>query len=261
MQMSTSKPIKPVSEEELLEDGIMGHLTDLRNCVIKALIAIVVIFFVLFPFNEQIYNLFAQPLLSELSDSSNLIATGIIAPFFIPVKVCFLIAFLISLPYVLFQLWSFVAPGLYKREKKIVVPIIVSSTLLFYLGMVFAYFLIFKIVFGFIVSFAPSSISIMPDVQSHLSFAITMFITFGIAFEVPVVVFILVRSGIVDIDKLKKIRAYVIAGAFVIAAIVTPPDVISQFMLAIPVWLLYEIGILFAALFPKAISETTEELS
>lgn len=248
----TDKPATPSPEEKLLEDGLLGHLTDLRNSVVKAVLAVGVAFFALFPFNERIYNWFARPLLEQLPAGGEMIATGIISPFIVPLKVTLLVAFCLTLPYVLYQIWRFVAPGLYRREKRLVLPIVVSSTVLFYAGMAFAYFLLLKIVFGFIVSFAPSSIEFMPDVQNYLSFALTLFVVFGIAFEMPVAVFILVRAGVVEIATLRSARTYVIAGSFVVAAIVTPPDVLSQFMLAVPVWLLYEAGILFASLFPSA---------
>ena len=259
----TDPPEKPSAEEQLLEDGLLGHLTDLRDSVVKAVLAVAVAFFTLFPFNDRIYDWFAKPLLEQLPEGGEMIATGIISPFIVPLKVTLLVAFCLTLPYVLYQIWRFVAPGLYRKEKRLVLPLVVSSTVLFYAGMAFAYFLLLKIVFGFIVSFAPSSIELMPDIQNYLSFALTLFVVFGIAFEMPVAVFILVRAGVVEIKTLRKARTYVIAGAFVVAAIVTPPDVLSQFMLAIPVWLLYEAGILFASLFPaaKGEEEAAEEAS
>ena len=247
----TDETNQPSSEEGLLEDGLLGHLTDLRDSLVKAVLAVAVAFFALFPFNERIYDWFAKPMLEQLPAGGEMIATGIISPFIVPLKVTLLVAFCITLPYVLYQVWRFVAPGLYKREKRLVLPIIVSSTLLFYAGMAFAYFLLLKIVFSFIVSFAPASIEIMPDIQNHLSFALTLFVIFGIAFEMPVAVFILVRAGVVEIATLRSARTYVIAGSFVTAAIVTPPDVLSQFMLAVPMWLLYETGILFSSMFPS----------
>ena len=239
-----------VTEERLHEDGLVGHLTDLRDSVLKSVLAIVVAFVALFPFTDTIYEWFAGPLLSELPDSGELIATGVIAPFLVPLKVTFLCAFCVVLPYVLYQAWRFVAPGLYSSERRLVMPLVASSTVLFYLGMAFAYFLVFRVVFSFIVSFAPESVSVMPDVQSHLGFATTVLLTFGLAFEVPVAVFIMVRAGVLEVASLKRARPYVIAGAFVVAAVITPPDVVSQFMLAIPVWLLYETGIVVASVFP-----------
>ena len=248
--MSLEDKAEPAAEEQLHEDGLLGHLTDLRNSVVKATLAVAVAFIALFPFSDQIYTRFAAPLIAELPEGSQLIATGVIAPFLVPLKVIILVAFCITLPYVLYQVWSFIAPGLYRRERHLITPLVISSTLLFYLGMLFAYFLVFRVVFGFIVAFAPEAISVMPDVQSHLSFAITIFLTFGLAFEVPVAVFILVQTGVLELAGLRKARTFVIAGAFIVAAIITPPDVLSQFLLAVPVWLLYEVGIIAAALLP-----------
>lgn len=237
--------------EDLHEDGLVGHLIDLRNSVVYALIVFAVAFFAMFPFADQIYDYFSKPLLAVLQQKQGeLIATGIIGPFIVPLKVVAFCAFCVTLPHTLFQLWRFVAPGLYRKEKGFALPLVVSSTLLFFLGMAFAYLLVFKVVFTFISEFAPDSIRIMPDVQAHLDFTLLLFLIFGISFEVPVAVFLLVRAGIVEIPGLKKARSYVIVGAFIIAAIITPPDVISQFMLALPVWLLYEIGIQVAQLFP-----------
>lgn len=246
---------RAATEEELHEDGLVGHLTDLRNSVVWSLAVLAVAFFALFPFAEEIYTMFATPLLAVLPEGSELIAIGVLSPFLVPLKVVLFCAFCVTLPHTLYQVWRFVAPGLYKREKGIAAPLVVSSTLLFFLGLAFAYVLVFRLVFTFIVQYAPASISVMPDVQSHLSFALLLFLTFGIAFEVPIAVFILVRSGIVEIATLRRSRRYVIVGAFVAAAIATPPDVISQFMLALPVWLLYEIGIQVSVWFPPAARE------
>lgn len=260
-QVSSQKQGKtePATEEELHSDGLIGHLTDLRNSVLKALLAVAAAFFALVSFSEEIYHRFAGPLLAELPDGGALIATGVITPFLVPLKVTFLAAFCVVLPYVLYQAWRFVAPGLYRNERRLVLPLVVTSTLLFYLGMAFAYLLVFRVVFSFIVSFAPDSVAVMPDVQNHLRFAMTVFLTFGLAFEVPVAVFILVRGGVLEIAALRRARPYVIAGAFVTAAIITPPDVISQFMLALPVWLLYEVGILVSLLLPGKPDEEGEE--
>ncbi len=246
---------EPATEEELHSDGLIGHLTDLRNSVLKALLAVAAVFFALVPFAEEIYVRFAGPLLAELPVGGALIATGVITPFLVPLKVTFLVAFCVALPYVLYQVWRFVAPGLYRNERRLVLPLVVTSTLLFYVGMAFAYLLVFRVVFSFIVSFAPDTVAVMPDVQNHLRFATTVFLTFGVAFEVPVAVFILVRAGVLEIAALRRARPYVIAGAFVTAAIITPPDVVSQFMLALPVWLLYEVGILVALLLPSRSEE------
>ena len=239
---------EPADEEKLHEDGLIGHLVDLRSCLLRALLAVGVLFFALFAFHEQIYDWFTRPLISQLPGGSELIATDVLGGFLVPAKVVLFCAFCLALPYVLYQAWSFVAPGLYRRERGLLLPLVVTSTLLFYLGMAFAYLLVFRVVFGFVFSFAPDAITVMPDVQSHLGFVLTLFLVFGIAFEVPVAILILVRLGIVEIAAARRARPYVIVGAFVVAAIITPPDVLSQFMLAIPVWLLYEVGIMAAAL-------------
>lgn len=250
---------QPVATEKLHEDGIVGHLVDLRNSAVWSLIVFAVAFMGMFPFAEEIYNAFVAPLLAKLPENAELIATGLLGPFVVPLKVVAFCAFCVTLPHTLFQLWRFVAPGLYRKEKGFAMPVVISSTLLFFLGASFAYLLVFKVVFEFIFNFAPTSIRIMPDVQNHLDFALLMFLIFGVAFEVPVVVFLLVRGGIVDIAALRKARSYVIAGAFVVAAIITPPDVISQFMLALPVWLLYEIGIQVAQFFPPPKSDDDDD--
>ena len=239
----------PHPEDKLHEDSLIGHLADLRNCLLRALIAVAVVFFALFAFADEIYGSFARPLLVALPEGSELIATGVLGPFLVPFKVTLFVAFCVCLPYILYQVWKFVAPGLYAREKRLVLPLVLSSTALFYLGMAFAYLLVFRVVFGFIVSFAPEAISVMPDVQSHLSFALTIFMTFGLAFEMPVAVYLLVRMGVIEIAALRRARPYVLAGSFVLAAIVTPPDVLSQIMLAVPMWLLFEIGLLVASVF------------
>ncbi len=257
-------PTKPNPEptapaEELLEDGLIGHLADLRTSVVRATLAVLVTFFILLPFSEEIFTNFVQPLLLSLQGDSRFIATGILDPFLIPLKVTFFLAFCLTVPYVLYQLWRFVAPGLYKHERLLVVPIVISSTLLFYLGMAFAYFLVFKLVFEFIIGIAPEVLEFLPDSSKYFSFALTIFLVFGLAFEVPVAVFILVRARIVDVASLRRKRPYVIAGSFIISAIATPPDVISQFMLALPLCLLFELGIAFASLWAPAKSAAAED--
>jgi sec-independent protein translocase protein TatC len=191
-----------------------------------------------------LYALLAQPLLSKLPQGGQMIATDVTTPFFVPLKVTMMAAFLIALPFILYQIWRFVAPGLYAHEKKLVVPIIIASTLLFFCGMAFAYFVVFPVVFSFIVASAPHGVAVMTDIDKYLSFVLGMFMAFGITFQVPVIVVVLVRMGFVSVAKLREIRRYVIVGAFVVGAIFTPPDVVSQCMLAVPLWLLYEAGIL-----------------
>lgn len=231
------------------QTGFISHLVELRDRLIKAAVAVVAIFVVLFlyPGASVIYDFLAQPMLATLPPGTRMIATGVITPFMVPVKVTMLAAFILALPFVLYQVWAFVAPGLYRSEQRLAIPLIVSSSLLFLVGMAFCYFIVFKTVFAFISSFAPQSITPAPDIEAYLNFVMSMFLAFGITFEVPVVVVLLVRMGMVSVKKLREIRGYVVVVAFVIAAIVTPPDVISQFMLAVPLWVLYEVGLIVAS--------------
>jgi sec-independent protein translocase protein TatC len=231
------------------QEGFMSHLVELRNRLMKAIIAVLGVFVVLFtyPGASVIYDFLAQPMLASLPQGTRMIATGVITPFMVPLKVTLLASFVLTLPYVLYQAWAFVAPGLYRHEQKLAMPLIVSSSLLFLAGMAFCYFVVFQTVFAFITSFAPASITPAPDIEAYLNFVMTMFLAFGITFEVPIVVVVLVRMGIMSVQKLREIRGYVVVMAFVIAAIVTPPDVISQFMLAVPLWVLYEVGLLLAS--------------
>ena len=214
------------------------------------------IFVVLFPFANDIYSLLAAPLLNKLPLGGQMIATGVTTPFFVPIKVAMMTAFLVSLPHTLYQVWAFVAPGLYAHEKKFMIPMIVASSLLFLFGMAFAYFLVFPVVFGFIVGTAPEGVAVMTDIGNYLDFVMTLFFAFGLAFEVPIAVVMAVRFGWVSIAALKEARGYVIVGAFVIGAIFTPPDIISQFMLAVPMWLLYELGIVVAVVIGKKAEPT-----
>ncbi len=214
--------------------------------MLRVVIGIVLTFLVLFPFADQIYTLLAQPLLSKLPVGGQMIATEVTTPFFVPMKMAMMAAFVLSLPHTLYQAWAFVAPGLDAHERRFMMPLVIASTLLFLAGMAFAYFLVFPVVFGFITGYAPQGVAVMTDIGSYLDFVITLFMAFGLAFEVPIAVIVLVGFGLVQISTLKEIRSYVIVGAFVLGAIFTPPDIISQFMLAIPLWLLYEAGIFLA---------------
>lgn len=243
-----------------VEETFISHLFELRSRIMKASIAIIVVFVCLVPWAANIYDLLAYPMMVALPVGSKMIATGVITPFLIPIKVTLLVAFIIALPVVLYQMWAFVAPGLYTHEKRLVAPLVISSSLLFIGGVAFCYFLVFGVVFKFINNFAPHSISVAPDIDSYFGFVMTMFLAFGITFEVPVVVVVLVRMGFVTVQQLKKIRPYVIVGAFVVAAIVTPPDIMSQMLLAVPLCVLYEIGLLLAPLFVK-LTQTPEEPS
>jgi sec-independent protein translocase protein TatC len=235
------------------EQPFVSHLIELRDRLIRAVIAIGVAFLVLaiYPSPSALYDLLAAPLVAHLPKGATLIATNPISPFMVPIKVTMLAAFMLALPVVLYQVWAFVAPGLYSHEKKLVMPLIISSTLLFFAGVAFCYFFVFGQVFKFIQSFAPKSITAAPDIEAYLSFVLNMFLAFGAAFEVPVVLVILARMGIVSVEKFKSFRSYFIVIAFVIAAVVTPPDVVSQLALAIPMCLLYELGIWAATLFVK----------
>lgn len=229
------------------QETFISHLIELRDRLLRTVIVWVVLFACLFPFANDLYTLLAQPLLSKLPKGGQMIATEVVTPFFVPIKVAMMTAFLGALPYVLYQAWSFIAPGLYGHEKKLILPMVVASVLLFFLGMSFAYFLVFPVVFGFIVGVAPQGVAVMTDINKYLDFVLTMFIAFGVTFEVPIVVIALAVSGVVEIEKFKEARPYVIVGAFVIGAIFTPPDVVSQIMLALPLWLLYEFGIVVAS--------------
>ncbi|MDQ8021087.1 MAG: twin-arginine translocase subunit TatC [Moraxellaceae bacterium] len=233
------------------QDSFLSHLIELRNRVVKAVIALVVVFACLSPWMSDIYDLLAQPMMAALPEGTKMIATGVITPFFVPVKVTLMAAFVIALPVILFQAWAFIAPGLYAHERRFALPLVVASTLLFIAGMAFCYFFVFQTVFHFIASFAPKSITPAPDIEQYLSFVLTMFLAFGVTFEVPIAVILLVKTGIVTVQKLTEIRPYVIVGAFVIAAVVTPPDVASQIMLAVPMCILYEVGIIVSRLIQR----------
>ena len=229
-----------------IQDSFISHLIELRDRLLRAIVAVLIVLACIAPWASKIYQLLAAPMLAKLPAGGHMLATSVTTPFFVPLKVAALAAFVVALPYVLFQAWAFVAPGLYVREKKLVGPLIVATTVLFIIGMAFAYFLVFPVVFGFMAGVSPEGVTFAPDIEQYLNFVITMFLAFGVTFEVPIVVILLVRMGIVDIAKLKEIRPYVIVGAFVIAAIFTPPDVVSQLLLAIPMCVLYELGILIA---------------
>lgn len=248
-------------ELEGSEQPFVSHLIELRDRLVKSCIAIGVCFGILmvWPGSAGLYDLLAQPLVQHLPAGGTLIATSVISPFLVPLKITLMAAFLAALPVVLYQVWAFVAPGLYAHEKKLVLPLVVSSTLLFFGGVAFCYFFVFGKVFTFIQSFAPKSVSAMPDIEAYLSFVLTMFIAFGAAFEVPIVVVVLARMEIVSIEKLRAFRSYFVVLAFIVAAVLTPPDVVSQLALAIPMVLLYEVGILAAQVFIKHTQAPAEE--
>lgn len=229
-------------------ESFVSHLIELRDRLLRVVVGMLLVFLGLFPFANKIYALLAAPMLDKLPAGTQMIATAVVTPFFVPMKVAMMAAFLISLPHTLYQLWMFVAPGLYAHEKKLMLPAIMVSSFLFVCGMAFAYFLVFPVVFSFIVGSAPEGVAVMTDIAEYLDFVMTLFLAFGFAFEVPIAVVLMARFGWVNVAQLKDARGYVIVGAFVLAAIFTPPDIISQFMLAVPLWLLYEAGILFVQL-------------
>lgn len=233
---------------ESLQDTFVSHLIELRDRLIRVLVTFAVLFFASYfwPSWPVLYSLFAHPLMAALPAGGQMISTDVVGVFLVPMKIAALASFLVMLPYALYQAWAFVAPGLYQHERRIVLPLVLSSTLLFFIGMAFAYFLIFPTVFKFMASFAPQGVAWMTDIEKYFGFALSMFIVFGITFETPVVVVLLVKMGFVSIDKLKEIRPYVFVGAFIVGAIFTPPDVLSQCLLAFPLYILYEAGIFCA---------------
>jgi sec-independent protein translocase protein TatC len=228
-------------------ESFISHLIELRNRLLKMVLGFVLVFIGFVPFANAIYELLAAPMLTKLPVGAQMIATAVTTPFFVPMKVAMMAAFIVSLPHTLYQLWAFIAPGLYPNEKKLMLPAIVFASILFLMGMAFAYFAVFPVVFGFIVSSAPARVAVMTDISEYLDFVMTLFLAFGLAFEVPIAVVLSAKFGWVTIPQLREWRGYVIVGAFVLGAIFTPPDIISQFMLAVPLWLLYELGILIAS--------------
>ncbi|MGD9888240.1 MAG: twin-arginine translocase subunit TatC [Halothiobacillaceae bacterium] len=259
----TQPSTPPTPDMSTLSEGMkafVAHLIELRDRLLRAVLAVVVLMLVLFPWASELFTIFATPVISSLPEGQTMIATGAISPFFIPIKLAALAAVFIAMPYILYQLWAFIAPGLYQHEKRLAVPLIVSSSLLFYVGAGFAYFIVIPAVFHFMAMFAPQGVSFMPDIGNYLDFAIGLFFTFGLAFEVPVAVIVLSMVGVVTPDQLAEKRRYAILVAFIIGAIFTPPDILSQFMLAIPVWMLYELGILVARVMVKNKAKDDEDV-
>jgi sec-independent protein translocase protein TatC len=236
-------------------EGFISHLVELRDRLMRALLSVFVVFLCLLPWAGKIYDLLAQPLMAALPPGTKMIATGVITPFMVPIKVTMLVAFVVALPIVLYQAWAFIAPGLYKQERRFALPLVIGSTLLFLFGMAFCYFFVFGTVFKFIAQFSPTSITPAPDIEQYFSFVMTMFLAFGTTFEVPVAVLLMVRFGIVSIENMRKFRPYAIVSAFVISAVVTPPDVASQLLLAIPMCLLFEVGLFLSRFVAKPVSE------
>ena len=233
------------------EESFLSHLIELRQRLVWCLWAVVVACIPTLIYSSELYDLLAMPLMRSLPEGSRMIATGVITPFLIPMKISFMAAFILVLPFILYQVWAFVAPGLYAHEKRLALPLVVSSTILFLIGMLFCYFIVFGKVFAFITTFAPKSISVAPDIEAYFNFVLGMFFAFGLAFEVPVVVVVLVLAGLVTVEQLREWRGYVIVAIFVVAAIATPPDVVSQLALAIPMCILYELGVIVASVVEK----------
>jgi len=245
---------------EGVQETFISHLIELRSRLLRSIVSVVVVLLCLFPFAKEIYAALAAPLLRVLPAGSTMIATDVTGTFLVPLKVTLVAAFLVALPYVLWQMWAFVAPGLYQHERKLALPVIVSSVLFFAFGMAFAYFIVFPVAFGFFAGYAPTGVTMMTDIDKYLSFVLTMFIAFGITFETPVVVIVLVRFRVVTLAKLRSIRPYVVVGAFIVGAVFTPPDVVSQLMLAVPLCLLFELGLLLARFVePSAADEAAGE--
>ena len=246
-----------MSKEELQEDTLLSHLIELRSRLLKAGSAVLLFFIVLVPFSDVVFKQVALPLMQKLPEGSTMIATQVASPFLTPFKTTMFAALFLAMPVVLYQLWSFAAPGLYKKERKFAVPLLISSVGLFYLGAAFAYVVVFPLMFGFFTSAAPAGVSVMTDISSYLDFVLVLFFAFGVAFEVPIATVILVWSGLTSIETLEKNRAYVFLGAFIVGMLVTPPDVISQTLLAVPVYLLYECGILLSKVLNNKDNEET----
>jgi sec-independent protein translocase protein TatC len=233
------------------EQSLMDHLVELRDRLLHMVLAILIVFVALFGFSEDIFTIAAQPLLALMPEGTSMIATGVTSPFLVPFKLVMLLSVLLTIPYLLHQIWAFIAPGLYSHEKRMATPLLISSVILFYCGIAFAYFVIFPILFGFFIGVAPEGVAVMTDIGQYLDFIIAIFLAFGIAFEVPVATFLLIAAGVTTADKLASKRPYIIIGAFVIGMLLTPPDVISQSLLAIPIWLLFELGLIASRIFLK----------
>ena len=250
---------RPGEKETLAEGSLISHLVELRNRLLWAAAAILVIFICLIPFSESIFTLIATPLMDKLPEGATMIATQVASPFLTPFKTTLFAALFLAMPVVLTQIWHFVAPGLYRQEKRFALPLVLSSIVLFYVGVSFAYFVVFPLMFGFFAAVAPEGVTMMTDISSYLDFILTLFFAFGLAFEVPIATVMLVWSGLVPVETLGRARAYVFLGAFVMGMLLTPPDVISQTLLAVPVYLLYETGLFMARVFRPAGADSEDE--
>ena len=246
-----------MSSKTTNEMTFVQHLIELRDKLLRSVIAILIVFIGLFPFANEVYEFIAAPILNVLPQESNIIAIGVISPFLTPLKMALIFAVYVAMPYLLYQIWSFIAPALYKHEKQMILPLVVSSTLLFYAGLVFSFYLVFPVIFGFLTTIGPEVVNFTPDIQYYLDFVLKVSFAFGVAFEVPIATILLIMFGATTVEKLKKNRPYVVIGAFVIGMLLTPPDIISQTLIAIPMWLLFEAGLIFAPLFSR--KDTTQQ--
>ncbi len=241
------------------EMTFVQHLVELRDILLRSVIAILVIFISLFPFANEVYGFIAAPIIDVLPQGSSIIAIGVISPFLTPLKMALIMAVYLAMPYLLYQIWKFVAPALYKHERQMIVPLVVSSTILFYAGLLFSFYIVFPVIFGFLTSVGPSIVDFTPDIQYYLDFVLKVSFAFGVAFEVPIATILLIMFGITTIENLKKNRPYVVIGAFVLGMLLTPPDIISQTLIAIPMWLLFEAGLIFAPLFTRKEEESSDD--
>ncbi len=249
-----------MSEPESMDQPLplVAHLTELRDRLLRALLAVLVVFICLFPFANEIYTFVSEPLRALLPEGATMIATEVASPFLTPFKLTLVAAIFLAIPYVLYQVWSFIAPGMYKHEKRLAVPLLASSILLFYAGAAFAYFVVFPLIFAFFTSTGPADITIMTDINSYLDFVLKLFFAFGVAFEIPIAAVILISTGITTPDNLAKKRPYIIVGCFVLGMLLTPPDIISQSLLALPMWLLFELGVYFGRIITRNRKPETE---
>jgi sec-independent protein translocase protein TatC len=254
----TQQNTEQSDSEHLDEMPLMEHLVELRSRIMRMVIAVLVVFFALFYWATDLYHLVAMPLLATIPNSSSMIATDVLANFFTPFKLTMVLSIFIAMPYILSQIWGFIAPGLYTHEKRLAIPLMVSSTILFYCGLAFAYFVVFPLAFGFLTSIELQGVQTMPDISSYLDTVLKLFFAFGVTFEIPVAVILLVKMGITTQASLREKRPYVIVGVFIIGMLLTPPDVISQTLLAIPMWALYEVGVYFAGYVGPKEQEKTE---
>jgi sec-independent protein translocase protein TatC len=240
-------------------DSLLGHLIELRNRLLRCVVAVIIVFAGLAAFAQDIYHLLAQPLMAVLPENSSMIATDVAAPFFAPFKLTFIVAICVAIPYILLQVWQFIAPALYSREKRLMAPLVVSSSLLFYSGIAFAYFIVFPIIFGFFTSVAPEGVTVATDISSYLDFVLKLFFAFGLSFEIPVAILLMVWTGVTTRAELAEKRPYIIVGAFILGMLLTPPDVLSQTLLAVPMWLLFELGLALSRFYQPATTDNTEE--